>query len=168
MAESKIEARREIASNRQSLTNHYSPIINESPNHDSPNRKSSMRPTGHLLLLCALLCVWEPVNLALSASRDVGELATDSIGRTVFLGFRLLVAGTGIGAGMALWHRQPHAVALAKAALTLSAISAVIRFGWFPGNTPPGMRLPTALVLIGYNAAWFAYLVTSPQTRKDT
>ena len=112
---------------------------------------------------CALLCVWEPSTLPCLRR---GTLATATVhGRTVFLGFRLLVAGTGIGAGMALWHRQPHAVALAKAALTLSAISAVIRFGWFPGNTPPGMRLPTALVLIGYNAAWFAYLVTSPQVR---
>jgi hypothetical protein len=124
-----------------------------------------MRPTGHLLLLCALLCLWEPVNLALAVSRDLGELATDSIGRTLFLVFRLLVAASGIAAGVALWHRRPHAVGLAKVALTLSAISGVIRFGWFPGNTPPGMRLPTALVFIGYNAAWFAYLVTSPQVR---
>ena len=120
------------------------------------------------MLLCALLCVWEPVNLALAASGDLGELATDSIGRTAFLVFRLLVAASGIAAGVALWHQRPHAVALAKVALALSAVSAVIRFGWFPGNTPPGMRLPTALVFIGYNAAWFAYLVTSPQTRKDS
>jgi len=126
-----------------------------------------MPPRGHLLLLCVLLCVWEPVNLALAASGDLGELATNSIGRTVFLAFRLLVAASGIAAGIALWHQRPHAVTLAKAALTLSAVSAVIRFGWFPGNTPPGMRLPTALVFIGYNAAWFAFLVTSPQIRRD-
>jgi hypothetical protein len=126
-----------------------------------------MPPRGHLLLLCALLCIWEPVNLALAVSRDVGELATDSAGRTAFLGFRLLVAGMGIGAGVALWNRQPHAVTLAKVALSLSALLAVVRFGWFPGNTPPGLRLPTALVIIGYNAAWFAYLVTSPQTKND-
>ena len=125
-------------------------------------------PRGHLLLLCVLLCVWEPVNLALAASGDLGELATDSIGRTAFLVCRLLVAASGIAAGIALWYQRPHAVALAKAALTLSAVSAVIRFGWFPGNTPPGLRLPTALVFIGYNAAWFPYLFTSPQTKRDT
>lgn len=124
-----------------------------------------MRPSGHLLLLCALLCVWEPVSLALSASRNLGELATDSIGRTAFLVFRLLVAASGIAAGVALWHRRPHAVRLAKVALALAAISGVIRYTWFPGNTPPGLRLPTALVLVGYNAAWFAYLTTSTQTK---
>jgi hypothetical protein len=59
-------------------------------------------------------------------------------------------------------------VTLAKVALSLSAVLAVVRFGWFPGNTPPGLRLPTALVIIGYNAAWFAYLVTSPQVRNRT
>jgi hypothetical protein len=107
------------------------------------------------------------VNLAVAVSRDVGELATNSAGRTAFLGFRLLVAAMGIGAGVALWHRQPHAVMLAKVALTLSAVSAIIRFRWFPGNTPPGLRLATALVIIGYNAAWFAYLVTSPQTKRN-
>ena len=124
------------------------------------------RPTGHLLLLCALLCIWEPVNLALAVSSNLGELATDSIGRTAFLVFRVLVAGAGVAAGVALWHRRPHAVSLAKVALSLSAISAVIRFTWFPGNTPPGLRLPTALVFIGYNAAWFAYLMTSPYVRR--
>jgi hypothetical protein len=126
---------------------------------------ANMRPSGHLLLLCALLCVWEPVNFALAASRNLGELATDSIGQTAFLGFRLLVAASGIAAGVALWNRRPHAVALAKVALTLSAIAGVIRFAWFPGNTPPGMRLPTALVFVGYNAAWFAFLLTSPQVK---
>ena len=79
---------------------------------------ANMRPSGHLLLLCALLCVWEPVNLALAASRNLGELATDSIGQTAFLGFRLLVAASGIAAGVALWNRRPHAVALAQVALT--------------------------------------------------
>ena len=122
------------------------------------------RPTGRLLLLAALLCVWEPLNLAFAASSDVAELATDSAGRTAFLVFRVLVAGVGVAAGLALWNDRPHGVPLAKAALILAAVAALIRFTWFPGNTPPGLRLPYALLFLGYNAAWFAYLLTQRRT----
>ena len=123
------------------------------------------RPTGHLLLLCALLCVWEPVNLAWSVSGNITALATGSLARTVFLGFRVFVASIGLAAGLAIWRGHFHAFAFAKVALASSAIAAVVRFAWFPGNVPPGLRLPYALLFIGYNAAWYAYLVTSPQAR---
>jgi hypothetical protein len=125
-----------------------------------------MRPTGRLLLLCVLLCVWEPANLALSASGDLAAMTTDSVVRSVFLVFRVLVASVGVAAGMALWNDRDHAFTLAKTALTLSAAAAVVRFAWFPGNTPPGLRLPYALVFIGYNAAWFLYLTLTARRSK--
>ena len=109
------------------------------------------RPTGRLLLLAVLLCAWEPLSLASAASSDVAELVTDSAVRTVFLAFRLIVAAVGV---------RLHGLSLAKAALVLAALAAIVRFVWFPGNTPPGLRLPYATVLIGYNAAWFVYLLT--------
>jgi hypothetical protein len=123
------------------------------------------RPTGRLLLLTVLLCAWEPLNLALAASSDIGELATDSGARGAFLVFRLLVAGVGIAAGLSLWNDRPQAFTLAKAALVLAGVSALIRFTWFPGNTPPGLRLPYALAFLGYNAAWFLYLHTQERLR---
>jgi len=118
------------------------------------------RPTGRLLLLCVLLCVWEPANLALSASSDFGELATASLGALIFLLFRVCVAGVGVAAGLAMWNRRFHALPLAKTALSLSAAAAVVRLAWFPGNVPPGLRLPIALLFLAYNAAWYTYLVT--------
>jgi len=117
------------------------------------------RPTGRLLLLAVLLCAWEPLSLAFAASSDVAELVTDSAVRTAFLVFRLIVAAVGVAAGLALWNDRPHGLSLAKAALVLAALAALVRFVWFPGNTPPDLRLPYAAVLLGYNAAWFAYLL---------
>jgi len=123
------------------------------------------RPSGRLLLLCVLLCVWEPLNLAMSASSDLPAIVTDTSVRIAFLVFRVFVAGIGIAAGLALWNDRFHGFAMAKAALTLSAVAAVIRFTWFPGNTPPGLRLAYGLVFVGYNAAWFLYLATYKTTR---
>jgi hypothetical protein len=117
------------------------------------------RPTGWLFTLCVLLCFWEPANLALSASADIGAIVVGRAGHPLFLVLRLLVAAVGIAAGLAIWNRRARAPALAKIALALSASTAVVRYGWFPGNVPPGMRLPLALLFVGYNAAWFLYLV---------
>lgn len=116
-------------------------------------------PKGRLLLLCVLLLVWEPLNLALSASSDLPDMLNDTAIRTAFLLFRLVVAAVGVAAGVALWEERLHGFLMAKAALVLSAVSAVVRFTWFPGNTPPGLRLPYGLVFVGYNAAWLLYLV---------
>ena len=125
------------------------------------------RPTGRMLLLCVLLCVWEPANLALSASGDLAALTTDTVVRSAFLVFRVLVASVGVAAGVALWNDRDHAFGLAKSALVLSAVLAVIRFSWYPGNTPPGLRLPYALVFIGYNGAWFLYLTVTGRHARD-
>lgn len=125
------------------------------------------RPTGRLLLLCVLLCVWEPVNLAMSASSDLASIVTDTAVRTAFLVFRVFVAGIGVAAGLALWNGRFHGIAMAQTALGLAAIAAVIRFTWFPGNTPPGLRLAYGAVFVGYNAAWFLYLVTLKRGRES-
>ena len=114
-----------------------------------------------LLVLSVLLCVWEPANLALSASADIGGIVVGQTGHPLFLAVRLLVASVGIAAGLAIWHRRMRAFALAKIALALSAATAVVRFAWFPGNVPPGLRVPLALLFVGYNAAWYAYVTMS-------
>lgn len=124
----------------------------------SPKLAKAARPTGWLLLLCLLLCVWEPLTLALSASAGISAITAGQTERGAFLAFRILVAGIGVAAGIAIWNGRPHAVALAKIALGLSAAGAVIRFVWFPGNVPPGLRLPLALLSVAFNAAWYGYL----------
>jgi len=86
----------------------------------------------------------------------------------MFLIFQVLVGGVGVAAGIAIWSRQMHGLALAKIALGLSAATAFIRFVWFPGNVPPGLRLPLGVLFIAYNAAWYAYLVFSRKARMTT
>lgn len=131
----------------------------------SPKLAKAVRPTGWLLVLCLLLCVWEPLGLALSASSAIGAIAVGQTGRGAFLAFRLLVAGVGVAAGIAIWNGRPHALTLAKIALGLSAAGAVIRLMWFPGNVPPGLRLPLALLYVAFNAAWYGYLIRSRKAR---
>jgi hypothetical protein len=121
------------------------------------------RPTGWLLVLCVLLCVWEPATLALSASADIGAMVTGGTGHPLFLIARLLVASFGIAAGRAIWDQRPRAVTMAKVAVALSAGIAIVTFRRFPGNVPPGMRLPLAVLVVSYNGAWFAYLSISQQ-----
>jgi hypothetical protein len=126
------------------------------------------RPTGWLLILCLLLCVWEPLNLALSASSSLAAVTTDRLGRVMFLILQVLVGGVGVAAGISIWSRQMHGLVLAKIALGLSAATAFIRFVWFPGNVPPGLRLPLGVFFVAYNAAWYAYLVFSRKAKLTT
>ena len=126
---------------------------------------NAARPTGWLLVLCLLLSVWEPLNLALSASSSIDAITLGQPGRTAFLAFRIVVAGIGVAAGIAIWHGRAHGLMLAKTTLGLSAASSIIRYAWFPGNVPPNSRLPLALLLVGVNAAWYAYLVRSRKVK---
>lgn len=125
----------------------------------SPSLGKAARPTGWLLVLCLLLAVWEPLNLALSASSGISAIAVGQTARGAFLAFRLLAASIGVAAGIAIWNGRVHGLTLAKLALGLAAASAIIRFAWFPGNVPPGLRLPLALLSVAFNAAWYVYLV---------
>ncbi len=127
----------------------------------SPKLARAARPTGWLLVLCFLLCVWEPLSLALSASSSIDAITLGQPGRAAFLAFRILVAGVGVAAGIAIWNCRTHGLTLAKTTLGLSAASAIIRYTWFPGNAPPDLRLPLASLLVGIDAAWYAYLIRS-------
>jgi hypothetical protein len=81
---------------------------------------------------------------------------------------RLALAGIGVAAGLALWLRRPGAVWLAKLALVLFALEAIIRLSTRVdlSSAPPGSRLPTALFVILHNGAWFLYLQTSRRVRE--
>jgi hypothetical protein len=72
-----------------------------------------------------------------------------------------------VAAGMALWHKRPGAVLLAKASLVLSAIDAVGRLSTRAGfsETPSGLRLPLAIAIIVFNGAWYLYLDKSRRVR---
>ena len=85
----------------------------------------------------------------------------------MFLGARLAITSVGVAAGIALWLRRPGAVWLAKLALMLFGIEAVVRLSTRVGlsTAPPGTRLPLAIFIIVHNAAWYLYLQISRRVR---
>src|SRR5579864_5256299 len=99
---------------------------------------------GWLLLLCILLTVWNPAALALVAASRLEGAGTASTLALILLGVRLAVTSIGVAAGLALWHRRPGAVPLAKASLMLSSLDVVARLSTRLGlsDAPPGTRLP--------------------------
>lgn len=122
---------------------------------------------GWLLLLCILLTIWNPVTLAVVAAGRVGSAAPPPALSLILLAVRLVVTSIGLAAGIALWHRRAGAVQLAKASLVLSAMEIIGRFSTRVGlsEAPPGTRLPMAMALILFNAAWYLYLQKSRRVR---
>lgn len=116
-----------------------------------------------ILPLIFILTIWNPAMLALQASSIVWNIGARSTMSLVFLAARLAITSVGIAAGLALWMRHAGAVPLAKLALMLFGIEAVVRLSSRVdlGSAPPGTRLPLALFIIVHNAAWYLYLQRS-------
>lgn len=107
------------------------------------------------------------MTLAVAGARQVGGVTPLSSVALALLAGRLVVTGIGVAAGMALWYKRAGAVRLAKASLALSGIEAVGRLSTRAGlsEAPPGTRLPLAIALILFNAAWYLYLDKSRRVR---
>jgi hypothetical protein len=122
---------------------------------------------GWLLLLCLLLTLWNPLTLAVVAASRVGSGTPASGLALALLAGRIIVTGVGMAAGMALWQKRPAAVQLAKSSLVLSALDVVARLSTRTGlsEAAPGTRLPLAVALILFNAAWYLYLEKSRRVR---
>ena len=120
-----------------------------------------------VLLLIFVLTVWNPASLALHASSIVWSIDTRSTLSLAFLLARLVITSIGIAAGIALWLRRPGAPSLAKTALVLFALEAVLRLSSRTDirSAPPGTRLPLALFIIVHNAGWYLYLQLSDRVR---
>jgi hypothetical protein len=122
---------------------------------------------GWLLLLCVILAVVNPATLAVVAASHVDAGVPPSALVLTLLAVRLVVTSVGVAGGMALWHKRAGAVQLAKAALILSAMESAGRLSTRVGlsETPPGLRLPTAVAVILFNASWYFYLEKSRRVR---
>jgi hypothetical protein len=120
-----------------------------------------------ILPLIFILTVWNPATLALRAASMVSNIESRSTLSIVLLAARLIITSVGVAAGMALWLRRPGAVWLAKLALMLFAIEAVVRLASRVdlGSAPPGTRLPLAMFIILHNGAWYLYLQISGRVR---
>ena len=126
-----------------------------------------MRIRGWLLLFCGLLLVWQPISLALTMSGLMDELSSRGAGLGLILLMRLLGAGLGIAAGLALFQIKPGAVSMAKASLIFSAIVDIVVYvtPYSPNNRPPGDATIVLAASIIYYAVWFAYLTRSERVK---
>jgi Protein of unknown function (DUF2569) len=122
---------------------------------------------GWLLLLCRLLLVYQPLSLAVTTSAALASMPTRGAGLLVAIAIRILVTAITVAAGLALTNRHPDAVALANAALALSAACDVFIYTtpYFPNNRPPGDTPFYVAASLAYHAAWLVYLSRSARVR---
>lgn len=131
-------------------------------------RRAAPAPSALLAkVLAILLLVWQPLSLATTMSGLVDELSMRGAGLGFVLLARLLAAGLGIAAGLALFQVKPGAVTLAKASLIVSAAVDVLVYvtPWSPNNRPPGDATIILIASLLYYASWFAYLARSKRVR---
>ena len=122
---------------------------------------------GWLLVLCVALLVWQPLTVGITVSRLLASLAIRGIPLAVVLFTRVLVAGLGVGAGLALLGRRPSAVALARLALAASAATDFFVYlaPYVPSNRAPGETPLIVLALMTHDALWLIYLARSERVR---
>jgi hypothetical protein len=112
--------------------------------------------------------VWQPITVGLTSSRALNSIALGGLPVAVVLTLRLLVAGLGIAAGLALLNRRIGAVNLARIVLIVSAATDVFVYttSYFPSNRAPGDTPTVVTVSLMYYALWIAYLSRSRRVRR--
>ena len=136
-------------------------MMNEQQPHSDP--ASPARRAYPAYVLAVLLLVLQPVNLAFVMSGLMEELAVRGAGLGIILLARLLAAGLGIAAGLAIFQRKPGAATLAKASLVFSALVDIAAYAtpYVPNNRPPGDATVILIASLIYYSAWFIYLTRS-------
>ena len=122
---------------------------------------------GWLLLLCLLLLVGHPINLAIAAARALGALPIRGLPLALVVLGRLTVAGIGFGAGLALLGCRRGAATFAKWSLLLSAGMDLFAYTtpFLPSNRFPGTTPLVVIASLTYYAIWIAYLSRSKRVR---
>ena len=115
---------------------------------------------GWLLLLCATLLLWRPLDFAFELPSTLASLRHRGIVAVVELLFHGAVAAVAVAAARALWDRMPAAPLLARVALALSAIATWQSHYWsvLPHQTVPSDRLPLSAFAACIATAWLIYL----------
>jgi len=144
--------------------------VNDINDINDTNHRIDRTPSGiggWLLLLCLLLLVGQPVNLAISAARALGSLPMRGLPLALVVLGQLAVAGIGVGAGLALLGRRRGAATFAKWSLLLSAAMDVFSYTtpFLPNNRLPGTTPLFVIASLAYYAIWIAYLSRSKRVR---
>jgi hypothetical protein len=120
-------------------------------------------PRGWLLLLCATLLVWRPLDFLIELPSTLPSIGQRGVAGVVELLFHGGVAALAVAAVRALSNGLPSALLLARAALVASAVSTVQSFYWsvLPHQTMPGDRLPLATLGVVVAGAWLIGLMNA-------
>lgn len=131
------------------------------------NSRQTRGVGGWLLVVCALLIVWQPLNVGLAASTVLDALPARGLPLALVLMLRLLVAAAGIGAGLALLARHAGAATLAKAAVAASAATDLFVYAtpYYPSNRLPGDTIWYVAASLVYHGALLGYLFRSARVR---
>ena len=115
---------------------------------------------GWLLLLCATLLLWRPLDFAFELPSTLSSLGHRGVVAVVELLFHGAVAAVAVAAARALWDRRPAAALLTRVALVLSAIATWQSLYWsmLPHQTVPSDRFPLAAFATCVATAWLIYL----------
>jgi len=137
-------------------------------NEESPQADKMPRGVGGwLLLLCLLLLVGQPINLAIGAARALGSLPMRGLPLALTMMGQLMVAGIGVGAGLALLGSRRGAATFAKGSLLLSAGMDLFVYStpFVPNNRLPGTTPLFVIASLTYYAIWIAYLSRSKRVQ---
>jgi hypothetical protein len=132
----------------------------------SSSRRASAPPSGvagWLLLLCAVLLVWQPVSLGVAATTALHALPSRGLPLALLLAARVVATASGIAAGIALVERAGVALPLTRTALTLSVVVDVLVYvtPYFPNNRYPGETPFFIAASVANYTVWMFYLARS-------
>lgn len=123
---------------------------------------------GWLIVLCAWLGVWQPVNLAVAAAEALAALPVRGWPLAVLMIGRIAVTAVGFAAARLLWDGRPAAAALARVAVLLSGVSQLFVYvtSIAPNNRRPGETPLYIALTILVHAGWLVYLARSRRVRR--
>ena len=124
-------------------------------------------PGGWLLVLCAVLLVWQPLTFALEAASALQTLGMRGAAGALELAAHGSVAALSFAAGWALWQESPAGPLLATFAVAAGGLTGVQSLYWsvLPSNIFPSDRLPLAALSVAHACAWLVYLRRSNRVR---
>lgn len=116
---------------------------------------------GPVLLLCATLLVWRPLDFVIELPSTLPSIGQRGVAGIVELLFHGGVAALAVAAVRALANTLPSALLLARIALVASAAATVQSFYWsvLPHQTMPSDRLPLATLGVVVAGAWLIWLM---------
>ena len=122
---------------------------------------------GWLLVLCAVLLLWRPLDFAIELPMTLPSLGMRGVAGAAELLFHGAVAALAIAAVRAFAVGLPIALPLAAGALAASAAASVQSLYWsaLPNQVVPGSELPLAAFSIVHALVWLAYLKRSRRVR---